>query len=93
MDVVEGRAIEHTLSEMDSYKNCDLSTLDNVVTDKVLGDTGLFCGRLDYTYPLTAYGTNLNTIFEKKFSVQGAGGESVLYLFDLTVGIDFVVSA
>jgi hypothetical protein len=63
MDVVEGRAIEHDLSEM--TKNCDLTSLNNVAIDKIKGDTGLYCSRLDYTYPMQGYGQQLNTIYEK----------------------------
>jgi len=91
MDVVEGRALEHEVSEMP--KHCDLTSLDNVAIDKIKGDHGLYCARLDYTYPIAAYGNNLNTIYEKQFSVQGAGGESVLYLYDMTIGFDFVTAA
>lgn len=63
MDVVEGRAIEHDMSDMASH--CDLTSLNNVAIDKIKGETGLYCSRLDYTYPLAAYGSNLNTIYEK----------------------------
>lgn len=54
MDVVEGRALEHEISEMPTH--CDLTSLNNVAIDKIQGDTGLYCGRLDYTFPLSAYG-------------------------------------
>ena len=63
MDVVEGRALEHEVSEMP--KHCDLTSLDNVAIDKIKGDHGLYCARLDYTYPISAYSSGLNTVYEK----------------------------
>jgi hypothetical protein len=91
MDVVEGRALEHEISEMP--KHCDLTSLNNVAIDKIKGDVGLYCSRLDYTYPMNGFNQQLNTIYQKQFSVQGAGGDSVLYLLDLTLGYDFISSA
>ena len=54
----------------------------------------MYCNRNAYTYNLEGQAANdLNTIFEKKFTIVGAQKESVTYLWDLTLGFDFATSA
>ena len=72
-------------------KFCDFKTLDNVKMDKIKGERGLYCSRLEYNYNLES--TNqLTTVLEKRFEVVGAENEAVTYLFDLTLGFDFVTT-
>jgi hypothetical protein len=67
--------------------------LDNHRTDAHKGEVGLYCTRLEYTYDATNARSGINTIYEKKFEVLGAQGETVVYLFDLNLGYEFPVSA
>jgi hypothetical protein len=58
------------------------------------GESGLYCGRNSYRYdPAGQSPSNLNTIFEEKFSIRGAENQTVTYLFDMTIGFEFAVSA
>lgn len=75
-------------------KDCDLSLLDNRKTDVERGENGLYCGRQSYSYSLAGESAqDLNTIFEKKFTVAGAAKEGLTVLFDLTLAFDFAASA
>ena len=88
-DTVEGRGIEHEVQQMDKF--CDFKTLDNVKMDKHKGENGLYCSRLEYSYNLDN-SNQLTTVLEKKFEVVGAENEAVTYLFDMTLGFDFVTT-
>jgi len=83
---------EHDLQ--DFHKFCDFSRFNNSALDLKQGESGLYCPRVAFRYPLAGQSPqDLNTIFEKKFSILGAENESVTFLFDLTLGFDFASSA
>jgi hypothetical protein len=87
-----GESEEHDISQLPT--NCDFTTLDNRQAEPERGERGLYCTRAIYSYSLAGQSPReLNTIFEKKFTVAGAANESVTYLFDLTLRFDFAASA
>lgn len=73
---------------------CDFTKFDSSREDFSHGENGVYCNRNAFTYSLSGQSSNdLNTIFEKKFTIVGAQKEPVTYLFDLTIGYDFLSSA
>jgi len=58
------------------------------------GEAGISCQRTIYNYKLSGQSpSDLNTIFEKKFTIDGAEHEPVTYLFDMIIGYEFAYSA
>ena len=91
MEAATGRSVQHEVKEISRF--CDFATLDNHRNDAHKGETGLYCSRLEYVYDTTSGRQGVNTIYEKKFEVVGAQGETVVYLFDMNLGFEFPMSA
>ena len=89
IDTVHGRGIEHPISELPHM--CNFAQLDNHSIDKVKGEQGVYCSRLEYNYELRA--DSHQTLVEQKFTVRGAEDEHVTYLFDMNIDYEFFASA